>query len=60
MVRWRHAGSMWYFNHARPHQGLRQQIHDPAIEPGPTASAAMKIVAHPVLKGLHHHYRHAV
>jgi hypothetical protein len=48
-----------YFNRARPHQGLRQQIPDPAIDPGLPASATLKIVAQPVLGGLHHHYRHA-
>jgi putative transposase len=48
-----------YFNRARPHQGLRQQLPDPAIDPGLPASATLKIVAQPVLGGLHHDYRHA-
>jgi putative transposase len=50
---------VWYFNHARSHQGLRQRIPDPVIGPELPASATMKIVAPPVLGGLHHHCRHA-
>jgi transposase InsO family protein len=49
-----------YFNHARPHQGIGQQIPDP---PETILSADLellsRIVGHPVLGGLHHDYRRA-
>lgn len=45
-----------YFNRARPHQGLGQRIPE-----GPTAvpreAKPGKIIAFPVLNGLHHDYR---
>ena len=45
-----------YFNHVRPHQGLGQQMPE-----GPRGAASEKrsgrIVAFPVLNGLHHDYR---
>ena len=50
---------VWYFNHARPHQGLRQRIPDLVIGPELLALATMKIVVQPMLGGLHHHYLHA-
>jgi transposase InsO family protein len=44
-----------YFNHARPHQGIRQRIPDgPAND-----NRDGKIIAFPVLGGLHHDYRRA-
>ncbi len=46
-----------YFNKARPHQGLAQRI--PAAGVGPPAEAVGKIIAMPVLGGLHHDYRRA-
>jgi putative transposase len=46
-----------YFNRARPHQALSQQLPESASEPLPTSSAALNIVSKPVLGGLHHHYR---
>lgn len=49
-----------YFNHARPHQGIGQQIPDPP-ENMRSADLALpsRIVGHPVLGGLHHDYRRA-
>jgi putative transposase len=46
-----------YFNHARPHQGIRQQIPDSQAGPGPADHAGGKVIAFPVLGGLHHDYR---
>ena len=45
-----------YFNRARPHQGIGQKIpgrRNPAI----TQEGTGKVVAFPVLNGLHHDYR---
>ena len=43
-----------YHNEARPHQGIRQQtpVHSEHLADG-------KIIALPVLGGLHHEYRRA-
>jgi transposase InsO family protein len=49
--------SFRYFNTARPHQGLAQRIPVPASRK--TCSDASKVVAMPVLGGLHHDYRAA-
>ncbi len=47
-----------YFNRARPHQGLSQRI--PAFGTSESVSvAAQKVVAIPILGGLHHDYRWA-
>ncbi len=43
------------FNTARPHQGLGQRI--PVSTPRQTCSDVSKVVAIPVLGGLHHDYR---
>jgi hypothetical protein len=47
-----------YFNTSRPHQGIRQSI--PAGDHrGRPVNATGKIVARPILCGLHHEYRRA-
>jgi transposase InsO family protein len=43
-----------YFNQSRPHQGIEQ--HVPCGPPKPVESTACKIIAFPVLNGLHHAY----
>jgi hypothetical protein len=50
--------SFRYFNTARPHQGLGQRIS--VSTPRQTCSDASKVVAIPVLGGLHHDHRAAV
>ena len=46
-----------YFNQARPHQGIRQQIPERYGEPVPSHRDDAKILSFPVLGGLHHDYR---
>lgn len=46
-----------YFNRARPHQGINQQIPEGYGEPVPPHHDDGKILALPVLGGLHHDYR---
>jgi transposase InsO family protein len=46
-----------YFNHARPHQGLLQQIPDSPAAPPLAEAKAGPILAIPILGGLHHEYR---
>jgi putative transposase len=48
-----HVGS--YFNTARPHQGIDQRI--PLARHVSASDSAGKIIAFPVLNGLHHDYR---
>jgi putative transposase len=45
-----------YFNRARPHQGIRQQIPERYGEPGLADREDGKILSLPVLGGLHHDY----
>ena len=45
-----------YFNHARPHQGLDQQIPCPA-EQSEEQVTKSEIISQPVLGGLHHDYQ---
>lgn len=47
-----------YFNGARPHQGLGQNIPETSRSESPPISTG-KIIAFPVLNGLHHDYRRA-
>ena len=45
-----------YFDHARPHQGIEQKI--PEASPAVSAKQGKgKIIAFPVLEGVHHDYR---
>ncbi|HEX9133164.1 MAG TPA: integrase core domain-containing protein, partial [Ktedonobacteraceae bacterium] len=46
-----------YFNRARPHQGIKQQIPERYGEPVPPDHDGGKILSFPVLGGLHHDYR---
>jgi len=46
-----------YFNRARPHQGIKQQIPEPPTQPLPPDPTGRKILSYPVLGGLHHDYR---
>jgi putative transposase len=46
-----------YFNRARPHQGIKQQIPEPLLKPLPPDPTSGKILSFPVLGGLHHNYR---
>jgi putative transposase len=46
-----------YFNHARPHQGIRQRLPEPptkSLSPDPRSG---KVLSFPLLGGLHHDYR---
>jgi putative transposase len=46
-----------YFNQARPHQGIKQQIPEQYGEPVPPNHESGKILSFPALGGLHHDYR---
>jgi putative transposase len=45
-----------YFNQARPHQGIRQQIPEPQAGSVPADHPGGKVISFPVLGGLHHDY----
>jgi putative transposase len=47
-----------YFNPARPHQGIAQRIPAPTVSPPGVANSG-KVMAFPMLNGLHHDYRWA-
>ena len=44
-----------YFNRARPHRGLSQRIPNPGVS-RPSSGDARKVVARPILGGLHYDY----
>jgi len=46
-----------YFNQARPHQGIKQQIPELYGVPVPPDHEGGKILSFPILGGLHHDYR---
>jgi transposase InsO family protein len=47
-----------FYNHHRPHQGINQQIPDPL--PSPQSSQGnQRVIAIPILNGLHHDYQWA-
>ncbi len=48
-----------YFNHTRPHQGIHQQVPEPNSASHATYHARNKVVALPILGGLHHDYQRA-
>jgi|SRR5215472_1038877 len=46
-----------YFNRARPHQGIQQQIPEAYGSPGSSPYEGTKVIAVPILAGLHHDYQ---
>ena len=48
-----------YFNQARPHQGLEQQIPDLPVHAASREKQQNQVLSVPVLGGLHHDYRRA-
>ena len=46
-----------YFNQARPHQGIQQRIPELPVPSAPRHNQREKVIAVPVLGGLHHDYR---
>jgi len=48
-----------YFNQARPHQGIQQQIPGPGGSAKPSHHTGDKVIALPVMGGLHHDYQWA-
>ncbi len=49
--------SIAYFNHARPHQGIGQAIPARSTAVERQGASTGRVVALPVLGGLHHDYR---
>src|ERR1700730_7823741 len=45
-----------YFNQARPHQGIQQQIPEAGTPAGPLERKQKTVISIPVLGGLHHDY----
>jgi putative transposase len=52
-------GYVAYFNQARPHQGIAQQIPEPSRSALSSHQAGDKVIALPVVGGLHHDYHWA-
>ncbi len=48
-----------YFNRSRPHQGINQQVPEPAESLRLVGGDTAKVIAFPILGGLHHEYRRA-
>jgi transposase InsO family protein len=46
-----------YFNQARPHQGIQQQIPEPRSSSHSSHETGDKVIAVPILGGLHHDYQ---
>jgi putative transposase len=46
-----------YFNQARPHQGIQQRIPELPVPSAPRHNQREKVIAVPILGGLHHDYR---
>jgi transposase InsO family protein len=46
-----------YFNQARPHQGIQQQLPEPSRSSHSSHYAGDKVIAVPILAGLHHDYQ---
>ncbi len=45
-----------YFNQARPHQGIRQQVPQGEVTSVPPDQRGNRIISVPVVGGLHHEY----
>ena len=52
-------GYVAYFNQARPHQGIGQEIPEPSRSAMSSHHTGDKVIARPVMSGLHHDYRWA-
>jgi hypothetical protein len=52
-------GSVAYFNRARPHQGIGQQLPEPSRSALSSHHAGERVIALPVMSGLHHDYHWA-
>ena len=48
-----------YFNRSRPHQGIGQRVPEPPEVVAEAAHDRGKVIAWPILGGLHHEYRRA-
>ncbi len=46
-----------YFNHSRPHQGIDQRVPEPTESVDLPAGTTRRVIAVPVLGGLHREYR---
>jgi putative transposase len=46
-----------YFNHARPHQGIKQRIPGPEAAHSPSNTKSGRVICAPILGGLHHSYQ---